>query len=281
MPRQLTKDLYIQIGDIKTRYWQEGNEGSPIVLIHGLGGYIENWELNLAPLSKHHQVFAIDLVGCGLTEKPSVPYSIPYLAKFVQDFMALKTIEKPSLIGHSIGAGIAIELYLMNPTNVDKLTLVGGLGFGRKLALDFRLLSIPFFGERLIGPSREGLLQFFQLLLYDHALITDEMVDAAYERSSLPGAPEAYLATLRSSANFLGLKRNLVQKTKENSSRITVTTAIIWGKEDKVIPVEQAPIAEKMLPNSSIHVFDKCGHMPQIECAEEFNRVVLEFLADK
>ena len=273
------KDSYIQIGDIKARYWQIGSEGSPIVLIHGLGGCIENWELNLAELSKNHRVYALDLVGCGLTEKPSAPYSIPYLGNFVQDFMVLKGVKNSCLIGHSIGAGIAIEMYLMEPERIDKLILVSGFGFGKKLELSFRILAIPFLGEQLVKPSRSGLTEFFEMLFYDHTLITDELIDFSYERSSLSGASEAYLATLRAHANFLGLKTDLVQRFRNNVSDINVPTAIIWGKEDKAIPVEQAYIASNLFPKSNLWIFDQCGHVPQVECAAEFNRVVLEFLS--
>ena len=279
MSEQSPKDLYIQVGNIKTRYWEMGNEGSTIVLIHGLGGCIENWELNLEALSKRHRVYAVDLVGCGLTEKPSIRYSIPLLAKFVQDFMSLKDIENPCVIGHSIGAGIAIDMVLLNPARIDRLILVDGFGFGKKLASQFRILAIPILGEQLMKPNRDGLIQFFKMLFYDHTLITDELIDFSFERSSLSGSSKAYLITLRAHANFLGLKKDRMQITKGNARRITVPTKIIWGKEDKAIPVEQAYIAAKILPTNSLHIFDKCGHVPQVERAEEFNRIVLDFLS--
>jgi 4,5:9,10-diseco-3-hydroxy-5,9,17-trioxoandrosta-1(10),2-diene-4-oate hydrolase len=279
MSEQTPKDLYIQVGNIKTRYWETGDDGFPIVLIHGLGGCIENWELNMEILSKRHHVYAVDLVGCGLTEKPSVRYSIPYLANFVQDFMAQKNIENSCLIGHSIGAGIAIDMYLTNPARIDRLILVDGFGFGKKLALQFRILAIPIIGEQLMKPNRDGLIRFFKMLFYDHTLITDELVNFSSERSSLPGSAEAYLTTLRAHANFFGLKNGLLQRMKEDALRITVPTKIIWGKEDKAIPVEQAYIATKILPNNNLHIIDKCGHVPQVECAEEFNWVVSDFLS--
>lgn len=279
MPEQNLKDSYIQVGDVKARYWQIGSDGSPVVLIHGLGGCIENWEFNLVELSKKHRVYALDLVGCGLTEKPSAPYSIPYLANFVQDFMTLKNIKNSCLIGHSIGAGIAIEMCLVNPERINKLLLVGGFGFGKNLALHFRVLTIPFLGEQLMKPSRSGLIQFFKMLFYDHSLITDELIDFSFERSSLPGSSEAYLATLRAHANFLGLKTDFAQKVKENIPSLTVPTTIIWGKEDKAIPVEQAYIASKLFTNSNLYIIDECGHVPQVEYAEEFNQIALAFLA--
>ena len=79
------QDLYIQVGNVKTRYWELGESGSTVLFVHGLGSFIEHWKQNLSEFSKHHRVYAIDLVGFGLTEKPTVSYSISFLAKFVQD----------------------------------------------------------------------------------------------------------------------------------------------------------------------------------------------------
>jgi 4,5:9,10-diseco-3-hydroxy-5,9,17-trioxoandrosta-1(10),2-diene-4-oate hydrolase len=278
MPSQISNDYYIQVGNIKTRYWQEGEKGPSVVLIHGLGGFMENWAFNINALSKNHRVLALDLVGCGLTGKPPDPYSIPYLANFVQDFLKLKNIEKANIIGHSLGAGIAIDLYLCNPSIVNKLILISGLGFGRKTAFELRLFSIPIIGEKLMEPNRKGLKQYLEMLFFKHELITDEMIDFYYEKTTLPGASRAYLSTLRSSTNFFGMKQNIIQMTKKNASKIKAPTLILWGNEDKVFPVQQAKKAEKMLPFVELHIFEECGHMVQIECAEELNDLVQKFM---
>ena len=279
MSEQILKDLYVQVGDIKTRYRESGTGGSPIILIHGLGGLIEHWEHNLQALSEHHRVYALDMIGFGFTGKPSAPYSISYLAKFVQDFMALKGIQNACVIGHSLGSGVAFELCLLDPSRVKKLVLTSGFGFGRKGALELRILSIPFIGEKLMQPSRDGTADFLKLMFYDPAFVTDEMVDILLEWSSKPSSVEVYLETLRSVTNFFGLKRKVIQNTLNQSKHIKIPALILWGQDDKIIPVEQAYIARNTLPNANLHVFEKCGHMPQVECAYEFNRIVLEFLA--
>jgi pimeloyl-ACP methyl ester carboxylesterase len=278
MSEQNPKDLYIQVGDIKTRYWEAGDTGSPVVLIHGLGGLVEHWEHNITVLSKRHKVYALDLVGFGFTEKPSVPYSISYLANFVQEFMILKNISNACVIGHSLGSGVAFELCLMIPSRVKKLVLTSGFGFGRKGAFELRILSISSIGEKLMQPNRDGTVNFLKLMVYDPTFVTDEMVDVAFEWTSQPNAAKVYLSTLRSFCTVFGLKRKVVKSTLENAKYITIPTLILWGQEDRIIPVEQAHIAKNVLPNANLHVFEKCGHMPQIECAEEFNNIVSDFL---
>jgi 4,5:9,10-diseco-3-hydroxy-5,9,17-trioxoandrosta-1(10),2-diene-4-oate hydrolase len=275
----LPKDLFIQLDGINARYWEVGSEGSSVLFIHGLGGFIENWEPNLEAFSKHHRVYALDLVGCGLTEKPSVPYSIPYFADFVLDFLDSMSIRDVSVIGASLGAGIAIELYLRKPEVVSKLVLLGGLGFAKEMSVELRVSSLPIVGEYLMKPNPDGVEQYLKLLFHDHDLVTDELINFSFERSDLPGAPQAYLATLRSTGNFFGMKRKIIERTLKNADQIEVPILIGWGREDKFIPVEQAYLAHRIFPDAGLHVFENCGHLPNIESADEFNEVVLNFLA--
>jgi 4,5:9,10-diseco-3-hydroxy-5,9,17-trioxoandrosta-1(10),2-diene-4-oate hydrolase len=278
MSDQSKMDRYIQIGSIHTRYWEIGVDGLPIVFIHGLGGFIENWELNLNAFSKKYHVFALDLVGCGLTDKPSVNYSIEYLAEFVEEFMVLKNIEKASLVGASLGAGIVIELAIKRPDLVSKLVLAGGLGFGRNLPIVLRLNSLPYVGERIMKPNRDGLREYLKLLFHDQKIVTEEMVNSFYEKTSQTGAAEAYLATLRSAATFFGMRQKLVRNTIKNIGQIAARTLVVWGNEDAFFSVEQAYIAENLFPNAKLHIFENCGHFLNIECADEFNNLVGRFL---
>jgi pimeloyl-ACP methyl ester carboxylesterase len=274
-----TQDLYIQVDGVRTRYWEFGDSGSPVLFIHGLGSCIEHWENNLAAFSKHHHVYAIDLIGFGLTEKPSIPYSSHFLAKFVQGFIKAKGIKSASLIGNSLGCMIAIELYLLDPASVDKLILLDGGYFAREISIAFRILSLPMIGEWLMRPKRDGTKEFLKLMFFDPAFVTDELVDTTFERNALPGSSKAYLRTLRSVVNFFGLKQALVKRMLQNKDLFTVPTLVIWGENDNVLPVEHAHKAAEILPNATLHIFDQCGHMPQIECAEEFNDLSINFLS--
>ena len=87
MAAQRPDDQYIEVGDIRTRYWVLGNGQPPVILLHGLGGYKENWDLNITALAQARQVYALDLPGFGLSDKPEVEYTIPYLTDFLYKFM--------------------------------------------------------------------------------------------------------------------------------------------------------------------------------------------------
>ena len=130
-----------------------------------------------------------------------------------------------------------------------------------------------------MGPSRDGTADFLKSMFYDPASVTDEMVDISFEWSSMSTSAVVYLGTLRSFINVFGLKRKVIQNTLNQSKHIKIPALILWGQDDKIIPVEQAYIARNTLSNANLYVLEKCGHMPQVECAYEFNRIVLEFLA--
>ena len=114
--------------------------------------------------------------------------------------------------------------------------------------------------------------------VYDPALITDEMVELGYQIVSQPGATKAFLSTLRSTVNFSGLKKKVLRSFNENFSSIKAQTLVIWGQQDRILPVSGATVAEQGISNAIVHIFDSCGHMPQIELPEEFNTIVGDFL---
>jgi pimeloyl-ACP methyl ester carboxylesterase len=106
---QYPQDRTIQVGDIHARYWAEGSQGSPVIMIHGLGGYVENWWPNILTLAQQHRVFAVDLPGFGRSDKPvDAPYDLNYFAQFIHNFMTGLGLSKASLVSHSMGGAIAL-----------------------------------------------------------------------------------------------------------------------------------------------------------------------------
>ena len=123
MTAQTAQDQYVQVGRINTRFRALGNGGSDVILIHGLGGYLEHWTENIEPLADHHRVYALDLVGFGRSDKPEAAYSMPFFARFVRDFMDGQGIERATLAGNSLGGSIALQFAIDFPERVEKLVL--------------------------------------------------------------------------------------------------------------------------------------------------------------
>jgi pimeloyl-ACP methyl ester carboxylesterase len=279
MLAQMPRDQYVSVGETRTRFWALGDEGSPVVLIHGIGLSVESWAANVHALVQHHRVFALDLVGFGYSDKPRVPYTLEYFAQFVCDFLAVQNVDRASWIGLSLGGGVALQAAIQFPSQVDKLVLVDAVGLGRKMSLLFRLATLPLVGEWISRPSREGSAQFLKAAVYDPSVITDEWIERDYEFALRPDTQRAFLSTLRTNANILGLRRKLMRSITGKLSTIAAPTLVVWGKEDGFLPVAHAHVAVEAIPGAQLVVYERCGHLPPVERPDEFNALVLAFLA--
>jgi 4,5:9,10-diseco-3-hydroxy-5,9,17-trioxoandrosta-1(10),2-diene-4-oate hydrolase len=279
MLMQAPQDQYMQVGQINTRFWALGNEGSTVVLIHGIGSSMEDWSHNIHTLAERHRVYAMDLVGNGRSDKPAAPYSFPYFAQFVHDFLQAQDVDRVNLVGNSMGGGIVLQFALQFPDKLEKLVLVDCAGLGREVSLFFRLPTLPLVGKWLSRPSRKGAAQLLHETFYDPALITDELIDFQYQLSALPGAQGAMLSTLRRNVTLRGLRDRAWRSIVEELHNITAPTLIVWGQQDRILPVAHAQVARDRIANARLHIINQCGHMPQMERPDEFNAVVLEFLA--
>jgi len=273
-------DRYVKVGDAKVRYWAMGG-GPPLLLIHGLGASVEHWQRNMEPLSQHCRVYAMDLLGFGRSDKLRIEISLPYAARFIADFMDAQGIERASLVGNSMGGLIALRFAIEFPERLDKLVLVDNAGFGRELNLMLRLMSLPLVGELVCWclSSKWGMDMMLRMLLYDPRSVTDEWVRKMAELARLPGARDSFLSVLRYGVDLRGLRREILGPLLAQVPRIKAPTLIVWGAQDRFIPVAHAHIGQGMIAGSRLHIFDRCGHVPQIERAEEFNRLVVDFLA--
>ena len=274
----MPQNNYIKIGDIKTRYWAEGDKGSNVILIHGLGASADIWIHNISALASGYRVYAPDLAGFGRSEKPYVKYSPSYMAAFINDFMTALNIENTCLVGMSLGGGVALQYVLQFPRNVQRLVLVDSAGLGREMPLAMRLATIPVMGELMLSPSRAGMAFVLKQLVYDPAVITDDLIDLYYELNFSQGAAKTVLSVLRACATIRGGRADVLDPIIKNLDNIKMPTLIIWGREDRLFPVRHACFAREKIPASHLHIFERCGHMPNFERHEEFNYVVLNFL---
>jgi pimeloyl-ACP methyl ester carboxylesterase len=276
----LPQDRYIKVGSHNIRYWCWGDKGSTLILLHGGGNCIEYWQDNILALAAHHRVYAFDMLGAGRSDKPtSHDYSIAAGAECLRTFMDALSIEKATLIGTSAGGAIALKLALMYPERLDKLVLVSSVGMSRKLSTLFRLALIPGIGEFLTRPSSKSAEMLVKQTTYNLTAIRPEYTKLLYEMSVLAGAQTAKLEALRQNADLCGWKPELINSIVNHLHEIAIPTLILWGKQDRIVPVEGAYIAAQKIPQARLHIFDCCGHWVAIEKMQEFNKIVLEFLA--
>ncbi|MHC5763598.1 alpha/beta fold hydrolase [Nostoc sp.] len=271
------QDQYVKVGSVNTRYWQAGDSGSTVILLHGGGGYIELWKYNIQELAKHHRVYAFDMVGAGRSDKPDAAhYTFDFMAQFTRDFMKVLEIPKANLIGTSAGGGVALTLTLNFPQLVERLILVGSAGLGKELNFLLRVTTIPGLAKLFSSPSKSGVAMLCKQAVYDSKLITDEIVEEFYQMATLPGAAEATLNLGRSNFNIWG---QFYQSIADKLHTIEVPTLIIWGRQDPMVPVTHAQNAVKIISNAQLEIIEECGHWSPIEHPQKFNQLVLEFLS--
>ena len=168
-------DLYIDVNGARTRYRRAGQDGLPVVLIHGLGASAEIWSANLGALATRHRVYVPDLPGFGRTEKPEwMDYSPGAYSRFLMAFMTALGIGTASLVGHSLGGGVALRVILDDPGRVKSLILLSSAGLGQDVSLPLRIASLPFFDRIFFKPPLPVFTRFLHRLVYDPAAITPE-----------------------------------------------------------------------------------------------------------
>lgn len=276
--QQRPQDQYVCVGDVKTRYWSLGAHGSAVIFIHGIGSAIETWALNVEPLAQQHRVYALDLVGSGRSDKPLGSYSLVAFAAFVKAFAEALALDRVTLVGNSMGGGIALQFALSYPQQVEKLVLINSLGLGRAISWGLRLANLPWVGQ-YYRPTRSSIELALKQAVEDQTLITDAWVDTFYEVLSLPGAPKSLIAQIRANIGWLGVRTEVYQPIVDRLNTITAPTLVVWGKQDRILPVAHAQVAMKHLPNARLQLFDHCGHWLHFEQAAAFNSLISAFLA--
>lgn len=273
------EDRFVTVGGVRVRYRQAGGGPFQVVLLHGIGRSLEDWDENIAALSAHHRVTALDLIGFGQSDKPDVPYSLPGLARFLKHFLDALGIGEAALVGSSLGGAVALQFAAMYPARVRRLVLVGSAGFGAEVALGLRLCSLPGVGEVLLRPSRAGTERTLRALFHDPKFVTWERVERAYGLGQLPGAGRAFLSVTRALGTWRGVRREWREAIAERLRGSQIPALIVWGRHDKIVPAAHLDAARALLPQARMRVFEHCGHFPQIECAAGFNELLLDFLA--
>jgi pimeloyl-ACP methyl ester carboxylesterase len=272
-------DLYVSVDGINTRYWQMGNSESTIILLHGGTNSIEYWLYNVATLSQHHRVYAVDMVGSGKSDAPDGCYSLTYQAEFLSGFMNVLNIDSATLIGNSMGGGVALEFTRLYPDRVDKLVLVDSMGFGREISLGIRLITLPAI-VNLLRPGRWMIPAILRSNFHNWQQLPPEWMELRYPIFAMPGRNRVILRIGQSNFSLAGVLPQVYQPILNSLANITQKTLIIWGEYDRIIPVKHAYIAAAGLPNSQLEIFPNCGHHPYLEYPDKFDRLVLEFLAE-
>ena len=274
---------FVVVGGIKTHFVARGDSGRPIVFVHGFGSCTYSWRNNLDALaSRGFRTFAIDVKGFGLSAKPrDGQYHLAAFSQQLLDFLDAKDLERPILVGNSMGGAVIARLALLHPERVGGIVLVDACP--PDVALKPRdgsrtaMPSAPFlnFGSRFAPAlaralvTKEVVASGLRAAYHDPKFVTDEEIEIQHRPMSIEGAAEA-LAALTSTPD------GPIVPTPPLSG-LKTPALIVWGRHDRIIPVAMADFFAHELPAARKVVFEKSGHMPHVEEAEGFNALLAEF----
>ena len=260
----------------------EGSRNAPVILIHGVGGWAENWRELMGPIADSgRRAIAIDLPGFGESQSPGrVPYFGPahaYYPKFMLALLDGLGVERAHLVGNSMGGAVAFMTAVTAPERVRSLTLAASGGLGTDIALFLRIATLPgmITLARLFGNPRQG-RDVLRTCFFDPSRIPPTLYDES-ERYGFTSYPE-FVRALRHGVSIRGVKRGLRAHWLAQAHRYRGPVLAIWGREDAVLPISHLADAKAVFPQAEVRVIERCGHMPMIERTDEFLASFLPFI---
>ncbi len=257
---EILKEQDLQLQDIQVHY-KEAGQGEALLILHGWGASSESWILLQRALSKEgFRVIAIDLPGFGRTNPPAVAWGVQEYANFVERFVSAIGLDKFFLLGHSFGGQIAISFTVEHQELVKKLILAAPPGIRRP----------PGFKERTLSALSKILSPFLFLVPSESA--KEILKKAAYR-----------LIKRRDYAQAEGVMREVMQRVIREDlfsifSQIRVPTLIVWGDDDKLVPVQDAYTLLREIPHSAVEIIPGAGHAPHLKTPEKLSQLVTKFL---
>ncbi len=262
-------------------YVQAGS-GPVLLLIHGIAGNFENWREVIEPLARRHTVVAPDLPGHGGSAPGAGDYSLGALASGLRDLLAALGHERATLVGHSLGGGIAMQFSYQFPEITERLVLVSSGGLGPEVSAILRAAALPgaalFISATAALGSTVGTKVARGLALVGLRPTTD-VAEVARGYVSLVDRERrtAFLATLR---GVIGTGGQRVHAGDRLYLTEGIPVLIIWGARDTIIPVQHGKEAHEAMPGSRLEVFEQVGHLPQLDAPGRFIAVLEQFIAE-
>ncbi|MFC9978453.1 alpha/beta fold hydrolase [Gordonia sp. NPDC127522] len=261
--------------------YQVTGDGPPLLLLHGSGPGVtglRNFGGNLPRFAEHFTCYVVDFPGFGVSDDfgghPMVT-ALDAVETFV-DSTGLSTV---SIIGNSMGGGIALNYAAEHPERVSRIVSIGGVGkalFGPTPTEGIKLLQ-----EFTDSPTRERLVRWLHSMVFDPDMVTDELVEERWSQATEPRTLDS-ARRMYSSAAFAAMMQSM-----ENSAtpppwsmlhKVQAPTLLAWGRDDRVTPLDMALVPLRTIPDVELHVFSRCGHWAMIEQKAAFEDTSLAFL---
>lgn len=260
------QEKYSTVNGNKIRYLEWGDSKDTVVLLHGLGGMAERWLPVIPFLSKKYKVIAPDLIGYGQSDKPQTDYTSDFFRESMLGFLNALSLQSVFMVGTSLGGEIVAECAATQSSLIKKIVMVSPAGIMKKATpvLDAYTMAALY-------PTHESVKTAYQMMTGKNKEIDNQSVDNFILNMTRPNAKMVFLSTL------LGMKNSPV--LTERLRLIKAPVLLMWGNEDKMIPIEYAKEFATSIPNCEFVIMNGCGHTPYQEKSAEFSKIVLDFLS--
>lgn len=281
--RELTPTLDFRTIHGYRRAFRIAGSGPVLLLIHGIGDNSTAWSTVQSKLAQRFTVIAPDLLGHGQSDKPRADYSVAAYANGMRDLLGVLDIEKVTVVGHSLGGGVAMQFAYQFPQLVERLILVGAGGVTRDVNIALRMASLPMGGEALALLRLPLVLPAVQVAgkvaggVFGSTALGRELPHVLRILRDLPEptASSAFTRTLRAVVDWRGQVVTMLDRCYLTES---VPVQLIWGDRDVVIPVSHARMAHAAMPGSQLEIFKGSGHFPFHDDPDRFVEVVQRFI---
>jgi pimeloyl-ACP methyl ester carboxylesterase len=263
-----------------TIFYTVKGEGKPLLLLHGYGAGIWVWEKQIEALSQSYRVYALDLIGHGYSDRPKISYTPETYIRFLRDFMDGVGIQKATLIGNSMGGGMAWAMAIRHPERVDRLVLINCVPPDVLQQIkneSFRTLvaikDIPILPYLVIAARSKNSIRWILLeCVWDIKLITPEVLNRQYQISKIKGTTRVLYSTFKHAEEALELKDQLAQ--------VYQPTLFVWGEKDFIFPPQVGETLHQAITGSKFLRIEKSGHIPMWETPDQVNQAILSFLSE-
>ncbi|BBY77896.1 hypothetical protein MPRF_47950 [Mycolicibacterium parafortuitum] len=281
--RDLTPTLQYRTIHGYRRAFRIAGSGPAILLIHGIGDNSTTWSSVQTQLAQRFTVIAPDLLGHGKSDKPRADYSVAAYANGMRDLLSVLGIDSVTVVGHSLGGGVAMQFAYQFPQLVERLILVGAGGVTKDVNIALRVASLPLGSEALAVLRLPMVLPALRLLgrlgapVLGSTGVSRDIPDMLRILADLPEptASSAFARTLRAVVDWRGQVVTMLDRCYLTQS---VPVQLIWGSHDSVIPMSHAEMAHAAMPGSQLEIFEGSGHFPFHDDPDRFVELVEKFI---
>jgi 2-hydroxy-6-oxonona-2,4-dienedioate hydrolase len=261
--------------------YHEAGDGPPLLLLHGSGPGVTGWRNyrgNLARFAEHFRCLVLEFPGFGVSD-PTDQHPMVAAPASVLRFLDALGLDRVDVVGNSMGGIVGLQVAAAHPERVRRLVTIGGIG--RNIVSPGPGEGINLLVEFTEEPTRERLVQWLHSMVYDPAVVTEELIEERWAQATDP-------ETLASARRMYGRKAMQARAAAAAASdtppywamlhKIQARTLITWGRDDRVSPLDMALLPMRTIPDAELHVFPNCGHWAMVEAKEAFEATVLAFL---